>query len=161
MRTRFAGQLMSILAYSFQGDTTERITAWERAMATYERDSGKVLDDEIKVGAVLLRLPESQLKTHLLMRHTEKVDRLQRRSGSDFSCDCRCSVTAVTDEHWCSGQGDIGERDKGSKGAGKRNNPTQQACSRCGNTDHTSANCLHSDKTCRQCGNVGPLSSVC
>ena len=36
---------------------------------------------------------------------------------------------------------------KGSKGAGKRNNQTQQICSRCGNTDHISAsNCLHSDK---------------
>ena len=29
MRTRFAGQLMSILSFSFQGDTIERITAWE------------------------------------------------------------------------------------------------------------------------------------
>ena len=52
MRTRFAGQLMSILSFSFQGDTTERITAWEREIATCERDSGKTLDDEIKVGAV-------------------------------------------------------------------------------------------------------------
>ena len=42
MRTRFAGQLLSILSLSPQGDTTERITAWERDMATYERDSGKV-----------------------------------------------------------------------------------------------------------------------
>ena len=48
MRTRFAGQLMSILSYSFQGDATERIAAWEREIATYERDSGKTLDDEIK-----------------------------------------------------------------------------------------------------------------
>ena len=58
---------MSILSFSLQGDTTERITAsWEREIATYERDSGKTLDDEIKIGTVLLRLPESQLKTHLL-----------------------------------------------------------------------------------------------
>ena len=63
MRTPFTGQLMSILSYSFQGDTTERITAREREIATYERDSGKILDDEIKVGVVMLRLPESQLKT--------------------------------------------------------------------------------------------------
>ena len=68
MRTRFAGQLMSILSFSPQGDTTERITAWERETATYERDSGKTLDDEIKIGTVLLRLLEPQLKTHLLMR---------------------------------------------------------------------------------------------
>ena len=58
VRTRFAGEVMSILFYSFQGDTTERITAWEREMATYERDTGKTLDGEIKVGVVLLRLPE-------------------------------------------------------------------------------------------------------
>ena len=30
MRTRFAGQLMSTLSFSLQGDTSERITAWER-----------------------------------------------------------------------------------------------------------------------------------
>ena len=51
-----------------------RITAWEREIATYERDSGKILDDEIKIGTGLLRLPESQLKTHLLMR----VDKLKK-----------------------------------------------------------------------------------
>ena len=62
MRTRFAGQLMSILSFSLQGDTAEQITSWERKIATYERDSGKVLDDEIKIGTFLLRLPESQLK---------------------------------------------------------------------------------------------------
>ena len=30
---------------------------------------------------------------------------------------------------------------KGTKGGGKRNNQTQHACSRCGNTEHTSSNC--------------------
>ena len=59
------------------------------------------------------------------------------------------------------GKGKPGKGGKGSKGAGKRNNQTQQACSRCGNTDHTAASCLHSDKTCRKFGNVGHLASVC
>ena len=40
---------MSILSFSLQGDTADRITAWEREIATYERDSGKVLDDEIRL----------------------------------------------------------------------------------------------------------------
>ena len=40
----------AILSFSFQRDTTEWITAWEREIAAYERDSGKILDDEIKVG---------------------------------------------------------------------------------------------------------------
>ena len=68
MRTRFAGELMSILSFSLQRDTTERIRAWEREIATCERDSGNVLDDEIKIGTFLLGLPASQPKTHLLMR---------------------------------------------------------------------------------------------
>ena len=105
MRTRFAGQLMSILSYSFQGDATERITAQEREMATYERDSGKILDDETKVGAVLLRLPESQRKTQLLLRvhKLKKWTDFRDEVVCDFSCDCRCSVTADTDGHWSSG----------------------------------------------------------
>ena len=48
--------------------------------------AARFFDDEIKVGAVLLRLTESQLKTHLLMRvdKLKKVDRLPRRSGLRF-----------------------------------------------------------------------------
>ena len=65
---------MSILAFSFQGDTTERITAWYREIATYERDCGKTLDDEIKIGTVLLRLSESQLEPNLLTL----VDKLKK-----------------------------------------------------------------------------------
>ena len=43
-----------------------------------------------------------------------------------------------------------GKGGKGAKGAGKRNNQTQQAFSSCGNMDHTSAHCPHSDKTFRR-----------
>ena len=163
MRTRFAGQLMSILSFSFQGDTAERITAWEPEIATCERDSGETLDDEIKVGTVLLRLPESQLKTHLLMR----VDKLKK--WTDFSDEVVAmsrAIAAAQSQPTLMDIGTLGKRKsgkggKGSKGAGKRNNQTQQACFRCGNTDHTSANCPHSDKSCRKCGKVGHLASVC
>ena len=50
---------------------------------------------------------------------------------------------------------------KGAKGRGKLNNQTRQACPRCGNTGHTSANCPHSDKTCLKCGKVGHLARAC
>ena len=162
MGTPFAGQLMSILSYSFQGDTTEWITAWEREIATYERDSGKFLDDEIKVGAVLLRLPKSQLKTHLLMR----IDQLKKSTDfrDEVSGISRAIAVAQSQptpmDIGAVGKVKSGKGGKGSKGAGKRNNQTQQACSRCGNTDHTSANCFHSDETCRTCGKVGHLVSV-
>ena len=163
VRTRFAGQLMSILSYSFQGDTTERITAWEGEIETFERDSGKILDDEIKVGGALLRLPVSQLKTHLLMR----VDKLKK--WPDFRDEVAAISRAIAAAQsqatpmdiGAVGKGKSGKGGKGSKGAGKRNNQIQQACSRCGNTDHTSANCRHIDKACRKCGKVGHLASVC
>ena len=50
---------------------------------------------------------------------------------------------------------------KGAKGGDKRNHQTQQTCPRCGSTDHTSANCPHSDKTCRKCEKVCHLASAC
>ena len=50
IRTRFSGQLMSVLSSSLQGDATESTTVWEWEIVTYEIDSGKVLDDEIKIG---------------------------------------------------------------------------------------------------------------
>ena len=100
-------QLMSILSNSFQGDTTERITAWEREIATYERDSGKILDDEIKVGAVLLRLPESQLKTHLLMR----VDKLKK--WTDFRDEVVAISCAIAVAQSQPTPMDIGAVDKG------------------------------------------------
>ena len=111
----------------------------------------KTLDDEIKVGTVLLRLRESQLKTHLLMR----VDKVKK--WTDFTDQVVAISRAIAVAQSQPTPMDIGAvgKEKGSKGAGKRSNQTQHACFRCGNTDHTSANCPHSDKTCRKCGKVG------
>ena len=105
---------------------------------------------------MLLRLPESQLKTHLLMRvdklkkwteFRDEVVAISRAIAAAQSQPTPMDIGAV-------GKGKSDKGGKGSKGAGKRNNQTQQACSRCGNTDHTSANCPHSDKRAE---NVGML----
>ena len=157
MRTRFAGQLMSFLSFSFQGDTTERITAWERETATYERDSGKILDDEIKVGVVLLRLFESQWKTQLLMR----VDKLEKWTDfRDEVVPISRAIAGAQSPPTPMDIGAVGKEKSGKGGEGLKGAQTQQACSRSGNTDHTSANCLHSDKTCRKCRKIGHLASV-
>ena len=112
---------------------------------------------------MLLRLPESQLKTHLLLR----VDKLKKWTDvSDEVVAMSRAIAAAQSQPTpmdigALGKGKSGKGGKGSQGAGKRNNQTQQACFRCGNTDHTSANCPHSDKSCRKCGKVGHLASVC
>eukprot|EP00971_Amphidinium_carterae_P122217 2419924-Amphidinium_carterae.1 len=66
------------MAYNFAGDVVERMTSWEREVGIYESASGKKLDDEARIGIILLRLPDSPIKTHLLMR----VDTLQ--AWADF-----------------------------------------------------------------------------
>ena len=88
----------------------------------------------------MLRLPESQLKTHLLMR----VDKLKK--WTDFRDEVVAISRAIAAAQSQPTPMDIGEvgkersgkGSKGSKGAGKRNNQTQRACFRCGYTDHTS-----------------------
>ena len=122
--------------------------------ARYHLRSGNVSDDEIKIGTFLLRLPESQLKTHLLMR----VDTLKNGTGfrSEVDAISRAISTAQTQptpmDVGAMSKGTPSKGGKGAKVGDKRNNQMQQACPRCGNTDHTSANCPHFDKTCRKCG---------
>ena len=128
----------------------------------------RFLDDEIKIGTFLLRLPESQLKTHLLMRvdtlkkwtdfRSEVVAIISRAISTAQSQPTPMGVGAV-------GKGTSSKGGKGAKGGGKRNNQSQQGRSRSGITDHTSTNCPHSDLTCRKCGKVGWISgervSIC
>ncbi len=84
--TRFAAQLMALMSVNLQGELTERMAAWERDVALYEAASGKNLDDEVRIGIFMLRLPESPTKTHLLMRS----DHL--RTWKDF----RSEILAIT-----------------------------------------------------------------
>ena len=160
MSARFAGQLTTILSFSRQGDTTERIRVWEREIATYERDSGKVLDAEIKNGMFLLRLTESQLKTHLLVRvDSLKMDRFQVVAISRAISTAQTQATPM--DVGAMSKGTPSKSGKGAKVGGQRNNQSQQACPGCSNTGLTSANCPHSDKTCRKCEEVGHLTSAC
>ena len=132
-----------------------RFTAWEREIATYERDSGKVLDDEVKIGTFLLRLPKMRVDT--LKKWTDfrgEVVAISRAISAAQAQPTAMGIGAV-------GKGQSGKKGKGAEGGGKRNNQTQHACTRCGHTEHTSANCPHSDKTCRKCGKVGHLASAC
>ena len=107
---------MSFLSFSFQGDITERTTTWEGEMATYERDSGKTLDDEIKAGAVLFRLRESQLKTHLLMRFS-KLKNGQTSETKWLRFLVRLPLLSNSRHRWTLEQWARGNQAKGGKGS--------------------------------------------
>ena len=103
----------------------------------------------------------SLLKTHLLMR----VDKLKK--WTDFRDEVvaisRAIAVAQTQptpmDIGAVGKGDIRQGQQGDRKV--RANATIRLSKHCGNTDHTSAYCPHSDKTFRKCGKVGHLASVC
>ena len=135
---------MSILSFSLQGDTTERITAWERESATYERDSGNFLNEEIKIGTLLIRFPESRLKTHLLM----SVD--TPKKWTDFTGEVVAISRAISTAQTQPTPMDVGATSKGTpskggKGAQRERHTRQSWHSKhvqdAEARDHTSANC--------------------
>ena len=163
MRTGIA-ELMSILSFSLQSDTTERITAWERETATYERDSGKTLDDENQDWDSFAQIARVAVeKTHLLMRvDTLKNGQISEAKWLLFLVRLPLlshSRHRWTLEHWARGNQERVVRDR--KELAIVTTRLSKPVSRCGRTDHTSANCPHSDITRRKCGKVGHLASVC
>ena len=145
---------MSILSFSLQGEVSGILTAWEREIATYARDSGKVLDDEVKTGTFLIR--ESLLKTHLLM----PVDTLKKWTG------CRGVVVAISRAIATAkaqptpmdvGAMSQGAPDKGSKGS----HQVPHVCPTWRGSEHTNANFPHADKTWGKCGKIGHIAPAC
>ena len=65
-RTRQAGLLQALMAWSFAGDSLERLEAWEREVTRGEQLSGQKLADERKTGLVIEQLDENDSKKHLI-----------------------------------------------------------------------------------------------
>ena len=89
--------------------------------------------------------PNHRRKTHLLMR-VYKLKKVDRLSGDEMVAISRAIAVAQSQptpmDIGAVGKGKSGKGGKGSRGAGKLNNQTQQACSRCGNTDGPSGRCV-------------------
>ena len=66
IRSRTAGQLLSLLQFDFSGDMLAKLEAYERDLALYEKASGEKISDGLRVGIVLNRVTDTELATHLL-----------------------------------------------------------------------------------------------
>ena len=64
-RRRFVGQLMSIWSFSHKAAGPTDFQSESGRLPPANGTGGKVLDDEIKIGTFLIKLPESRLKTRL------------------------------------------------------------------------------------------------
>ena len=67
IRSRTAGQLLSLLQFDFSGDMLAKLEAYERDLALYEQASGEKISDGLRVGIVLNRVTDTELATHLLL----------------------------------------------------------------------------------------------
>ena len=67
IRSRTAGQLLSLLQVDFSGDMLAKLEAQKRDLALYEQASGEKISDGLRVGIVLNRVTDTELATHLLL----------------------------------------------------------------------------------------------
>ena len=67
IKSRTAGQLLSLLQFDFYGDMLAKLEAYERDLALYEQASGEKISDGLRVGIVLNRVTDTVLATHLLL----------------------------------------------------------------------------------------------
>ena len=68
--SRFRGMLQAILFPKWDilgSDVTQLLTAWEKQVQDYERQSGDKISDAIKLGVVLHHLPDASLREHLFL----------------------------------------------------------------------------------------------
>ena len=66
LRSRFVGLRMQAMAYKFTGDIPSALAAFERLVRDYESQSNKKIDDDEKIGVVLLGMEDSRVKEHLI-----------------------------------------------------------------------------------------------
>ncbi|CAK0791790.1 unnamed protein product, partial [Prorocentrum cordatum] len=66
LRSRFVGLRMQAMAYKFTGDIPSALAAFERLVRDYESQSNKKIDDDDKIGVVLLGMEDSRVKQHLI-----------------------------------------------------------------------------------------------
>ena len=64
---RHAGLLLELLSFSFEGDVTARLAAFDREAQRYEASSYEDFPDNIRIGVVLRQLPEGGLRQHLIL----------------------------------------------------------------------------------------------
>ena len=139
VRTRFAGQMLELLNWSFEGDVQQRLELFERAVTKFETDSAEVVSDAIRIGIVLRQLPEGALKQHLLLN----AERL--RTWPDF----KAEVVMIRRAQVALGPTpmDIGAFNKGSgKGAGGGKPASNVTCWSCGKKGHRAAECRSKPK---------------
>ena len=139
------------------GDIEDKTLSLERALHTYEEQTGEIFAEDLRVGVWLLNAPESALKTHVLMR-TDLV-RWADVGAEMVSCNrARKASSGLSPSPMVIGASVKGKKGDGKRrkgdGKGKQRPKDAATCSKCGKTGHSGGQCS-SDHTCSKCGKKG------
>ena len=100
IRSRAAGQLLSLLQFDFSGDVLAKLEAYERDLALYEQASGEKISDGLRVG-ILNRVTDTELATHLLLTSERyQTCALFRRELVECLACKSSSVRSLPDATW-------------------------------------------------------------
>ena len=120
-------RLCEVLGFNFkEGDLLDSLERFEACVAEYEKESGKVVDDDIKIGVVIRGIEKGSLREHLLL-HSERTD-----TFAAFRAELDTIARAQSASLLTSSPMDIGAFEK-EKFKGN--------CDKCGKPGHKKAEC--------------------
>ena len=70
-RTRAAGLLTELLQYDFTGDFSAKLIQFERDCRRYEQASGDPFPDNIKIGTLVRKCPDENIRRHLVLNSSK------------------------------------------------------------------------------------------
>ena len=155
LASRFVGTLMQMLSTRFSTDVEADLPAFEKMVRRYEQETGKTLDDQLKVGIVMNAVTDPGLKDHLIRNAVrlktyvalkEELLEVARTSRVLNSQPVPMDIGAAPGK----GKGKGKDKDKkGSpKGSGKPSTPAPKANP-------------NKNKECHYCHKIGHISADC
>ena len=156
---RHAGLLLELLSFSFEGDVTSRLAAFDREAQRYEASSTEEFPDNIRIGVVLRQLPEGGLRQHLILNSSrvttwallkQEVESVRRAQMSLQSSAYPMDVSELSTQ--LAALGIRLPKGKGAKGGGKSSGKSSSKsdvptspCPICGKTGHWKRDCWYND----------------
>jgi hypothetical protein len=128
-------RLCEVLGFNFkEGDLLDCLERFEAAIAEYEKESGKILDDDIKIGVVIRGISTGGLREHLLL-HSERTE-----TFVEFRAELDMIARAQTASMMTASPMEIGAFGQGADGK------FDGACRNCGKNGHKAADCRSQGK---------------
>ena len=124
-------RLLSVLSFSFKcHDIVDALERFEEECGEYEKEAGKTIDDDIKIGTTIRGIDDGPLREHLLL-HSERCTNF-----ADFRAEVETIARARANASGGASPMDIGAFSSQAQGAKFEGN-----CRNCGKPGHKAKDC--------------------